>query len=677
MIKSNFQAGLLSLLPFFAFANIEPSELTELSFDELMAIEITSVSKKSEELSQAAAAVYVVTQNEIRRSGATSIPEALRLVPGVDVAQIDPNKWAIGIRGFNGRFANKLLVMIDGRSVYTPTFSGVYWDHLDYLMNDIERIEVIRGPGATLWGANAVNGVINIITKEAADTQGGLLSLAAGNELKGLAGLRQGGEISDQAHVRVYAKGKRLDEGQDLSGQTQENGGDYLQTGFRLDWQHTENQWLTFQGDLYRNDMAQEHMAPEFQSPFGLERLTGEVEVDGGNLGLRWGQLTSLDSELSINLNYDYYDRQELKFSERRDTFDLDLQHQFSLFENHELVWGGGYRRSDSEVTDGHLVSANDPTSSTEIWNLFIQDEILFPTLDLSVTLGVKVEDNTYSDTEIQPNLRASWVPNNQFTLWGAASRSKRTPSLGEADFALNIKTLPPFALDPTNPLPTLIQVQGQPSFDAEQMDAYELGMRWMPTSELAFDLATFYNDYDNLRSYGIGNPGGQMIGGQLFAVMPLELSNNMEGSSSGLELLATWQATENSRFRLGYSLLDVDLKDSQPHFLSGDLISLVEDRSPQHQASIWGSFDLTSALELDIRLFYVDQRPWSLNQLQGVDSNFNGDLRIGWYPMDMLSLSLVGRNLLTSSQQEFLIETWPAPSEIERSVFLKAEVTW
>ncbi|WP_413700486.1 TonB-dependent receptor plug domain-containing protein [Psychromonas sp. KJ10-10] len=272
----------------------------------------------------------MVTDDEIRRSGATNIPEALRLVPGVDVAQIDPNKWAVSIRGFTGRYANKLLVLIDGRSVYTPSFSGVNWEHFDYLMQDIARIEVIRGPGATLWGANAVNGIINIITREAGENPGGLLSVSAGNEYKGV-GIRQGGEISENMQLRAYAKGKRLDESVNTSGQGQDNGGDYLQTGFRLDMQPNDKQSLTFQGDLYRDDLKEEVSLPSFEDPY-FSTVNGDMGAKGGNIGVNWGMLTGLDSEVTAKFNYEYYDHYETLFSETRDTFNVELQQAIFSF---------------------------------------------------------------------------------------------------------------------------------------------------------------------------------------------------------------------------------------------------------------------------------------------------------------------------------------------------------
>ncbi|WP_051303243.1 TonB-dependent receptor plug domain-containing protein [Psychromonas aquimarina] len=674
MRNINYLTALLSLFSCLVLADNETSDLADLDFDELMQIEITSVSKKSEKLSEAAAAVYVVTEHEIRRSGATSIPEALKLVPGVDVAQIDPNKWAVSIRGFNGRLANKLLVLVDGRSVYTPTYSGVYWEYLDYLMADIERIEVIRGPGATLWGMNAVNGVINIITKEAADTQGGRLSLAAGNELRGMAEIRQGFEPAENAQMRVYAKGRSLDESLDLSETDQDNGGDYLQTGMRLDIQHKEDQWLTFQGDLYRDDLRQQHTVPGFESPYTNRVVNGDIDALGGNLGISWGQLRGLDSELSVKFNYDFYDHQDLKYSERRDTVNFELQHQFVPFNDHELVWGAGYRWSRSDAASSSIISIADPVEHSDIWNAFIQDTIRFPEQKLSLTLGTKLERSSYSGTELQPNIRLSWVPDQQLTVWGAVSRAVRTPSRGESEFILNVGSAPPFTLDPSDPLPTMLQIVGNKGFQSEWLDAYELGIRWQPQPVVAVDLAAFYNNYSDLRSYNMGSASTQVIKGETFLVIPLELDNNIHGYSQGLELLTTWQAAPGSRFRLVYSIIDINLQDDAPSASAVNPISTVAGRTSEQLASLWGSFDLSSSLELDLRLYYAGERSWPDST---VSSYIDGDLRLAWRPLSSLELSVSGRNLLDSAKQEFIAEPWSVPSMIERSVFLQGVLTW
>ena len=671
MKRARYFVGLVSLFPLLSQAEVQEQDFFELSFDELTQVEVTSVSKKSEKLSEAAAAVYVVTADDIRRSGATSIPEALRLVPGVDVAQIDPNKWAVSIRGFNGRFANKLLVLIDGRSVYTPTHSGVYWEYLDYLMTDIERIEVIRGPGATLWGANAVNGVINIITREADETPGGSLSVIAGNEHQGF-GVRQGGALSENTQMRAYVKGKHLDESVNSTGDGQDNGGDYLQTGFRLDAQPNDKQWWTLQGDLYRDYLGEEHNVPNLDTD-GITDLTKivneDVDTKGGNLSSHWGMLTGWDSELTTRLSFDFYDHDDFKYSEDRQTVNLELQHGFSPLKDHDLVWGGGYRWSKNKMDYSALVYGGSDTAYSNIWNLFIQDTLSFPDYNINLILGAKLEGYSYVDTELQPNVRISWLPNEQLTWWASISRAMRTPSQWEREITID------YDLYYNNEVgPLLIDVVGNNDFESEQLDAYELGFRWSPMPELSIDIATFYNRYKNLLSYDTSS----FTPDYPYSVIDLDLSNNVQGYSTGLELLTTWQATPHSRFRFVYSLLEVNLEDTKSNDFSVTLLSMMADRSPKHQVSLWSSYDLSESVETDFRLYYTSQRNWETDVSNPIiDATIDADLRIGWQATKSLTLSIVGRNLLHANSQQFQAEGWPSASYLERSIFIKGVLSW
>ncbi|WED24707.1 TonB-dependent receptor plug domain-containing protein [Vibrio sp. JC009] len=667
--------GIICFLPLGIAANSFAQDFTDLSFDELMEIEVTSVSKRAEKLSQAAAAVHVVTQTEIRRSGATSIPEALRLVPGVYAAQIDSNKWSIGVRGFGGRLANKLLVMIDGRSIYTPTYSGVYWENHDYVMADIERIEVIRGPGATLWGTNAVNGVINIITKGSCDTHGGQARVAYGNELQGLVSVRQGGNLNGTTHLKVYAKGKQLDSASSASGDSQQNDGEYLRSGFRLDHHGFRDASLTVNGDLYKTDIDQELNIPLYESPFGFELNQSKMKTEGGNLQARWVQHTGLDSEFSVNVWYDFYNREEIRYDEQLDTLDLSFQHQLVPADNHEVVWGGGYRWGRNVLENGAWISVDDSKSIYGIWNLFAQDTIRFPDQDLSFTLGTKIEGNSYSDVEVQPNIRVSWVPDDDMTVWGAIARASRIPSRGETDTVLSMAAYPPGS---ASPLPVFMQVSGSDDYESEHLIAYEAGIRWQPVEKVAMDLALFYNDYSNLRSYTYDGYELTSINGQPFLRAPLYFVNNIEGYSYGGELSTTWYATENAKYQFSYSFIDIHLEDTDPNEFSDIVISMDEDRVPQHQLSLWASYNLTPDWELDVRLFYNDEQPWKFNGYDyTVDAYTDMDLRIGWQINEWLNTALTGRNLLQDHHLEYMEGTWRRASELERSVYADISVSW
>ncbi|HEY2737950.1 MAG TPA: TonB-dependent receptor, partial [Thermoanaerobaculia bacterium] len=395
---------------------VDPAELKNLSIEELMQLDVTSVSRRSERLSQAAAAIAVITQEDLRRSGVTNLPDALRLVNSLFVGRSSQRDWAITARGFAITTANKLLVLIDGRSIYTPLFSGTFWDVQDTLLEDVDRIEVIRGPGATLWGANAVNGIINIITKRAADTQGGLAVAGAGHPLeRGFGALRYGGTVGESGHYRVYGKG--FDRGPlELAGGASADDPMHMgQGGFRTDWGEGKADAFTLQGDAYDGRIGQ--------------ALGGDTRVDGGNLLGRWSRHVAAGSDLDLQL---YWDRTHRlipeTFEEHRDTFDLDLQNHLRVGERHDVVWGFGLRRTQDEVINSAAVAFLPSRQSQDLYSVFAQDEIGLRD-DLHLTAGAKLEHNSYTGFELQPNVRMTWVLNDRRTVWGAVSRAVRTPT--------------------------------------------------------------------------------------------------------------------------------------------------------------------------------------------------------------------------------------------------------
>ena len=417
--------------------------IIDLNLQDLLALEVTSAAKKKQSLNETAAAVFVITREDIRRSGVTSIAEALRMVPGIQVASLDANKWAISSRGFNAQFANKLLVLLDGRSVYTPSFSGVYWDAQDTLLEDIERIEVIRGPGATLWGANAVNGVINIITRPAIDTRGTLAVAGAGNEEQ-FAHLRHGFELGDDAAGRYYLKAKQTEASHapDLAADA---GDDWqsLRGGFRFDFDTSRGDNWTVQGDIYENDLNQilqqdwldptdpANNPPDPASPYLARNIVDEAASRGYNLLLHWQRETAT-SRYSVQGYIDHSYRSEHYITQQIDTVDLEFQHNYRGIDGHDLVWGLGYRRLRYHVDSSFSVAIENPGSQTaDLINGFIQDEISLNDR-LHLTLGTKLEHNDYTGDEIQPNLRLAWQHSPGQTVWGALSRAVRTPSAVE-----------------------------------------------------------------------------------------------------------------------------------------------------------------------------------------------------------------------------------------------------
>lgn len=417
----------------------------DLPLEDLLSLEVTSVSKKRQPLSEAPAAIYVITQDDIKRSGVTSIPEALRMAPGVQVTRINSNKWAVSSRGFNGQMSNKLLLLIDGRSVYTPAFSGVYWDVQDTFMDDIERIEVIRGPGATLWGANAVNGIINVITKSAGNTQGGLLTLGAGSEEKGFAGFRYGASLGDHSQGRFYLKAFDRDGFSDLA--TGTDAGDQWKSyraGFRIDGgASTEDGW-TFQGDIYHTDENQ-YVASQWVStpPFNLPD-DDNFNTTGWNLLTRWNHHLSDRSSMTLQLYYDHAERDELILGQTHDTFDLDFQHNLMLGNRHDVIWGFGYRAVKDDFDNTFAVSLSPDSRTNHLISAFVQDQIELVPDRFHLTVGSKIEHNDYTGFEVQPSVKMLWTPHERHTLWGSVSRAVRTPSRVEASGQVVIVGIPP-----------------------------------------------------------------------------------------------------------------------------------------------------------------------------------------------------------------------------------------
>ncbi len=448
-------AALVAVAPYAAAGAETPADVdfTALSLEELMDVEVTSVSKRPQRLADAAAAIFVITQEDIRRPGATNIPELLRMVPGVEVARIDANKWAVSVRGFNARFSNKLLVLIDGRSVYSPLFSSVFWDIHDLVLEDIERIEVIRGPGATMWGANAVNGVINIITRSAKDTQGALLSGGGGTEQRAFGTARYGGRIGDNLYYRGYVKAAKLDDGALASGDDGADGFHQSRSGFRLDWEPRDEDTLTLAGDLYRLDNGTTDAShPLFVPPY-LSTWDDRGKAEGGSILANWSRHLSADAGLCGSA----------------DVIEADLQHDFSPLSGHRLVWGLGYRYTHT-ASDSTLYMRPSPANRSEsLFSAFVQDEISLITDQLSLTLGSKFEHNDASGFEVQPTARLLWTPSPNHSLWAAVSRAVRTPSVSERDADLTAVVIPPGTPENPGPLPVEVALVGNDAIDSEE----------------------------------------------------------------------------------------------------------------------------------------------------------------------------------------------------------------
>jgi len=665
-------AGFLSMILLLFWANSanaagqQPADLTDLSLEELMHIEITSVSKKPERLADAAAAIFVITQEDIRRSGVMSIPEALRMVPGLQVARIDANKWAISSRGFNSRFANKLLVLMDGRTVYDPVFSGVFWDVQDTMLEDIDRIEVIRGPGATLWGANAVNGVINIITKSSKDTQGVLLSGGAGTEERGFGNARFGGKIREKGSYRVYAKYFDRDESVNAQGDATADDWRMSRAGFRTDWNLSHSDDFTFQGDIYDGETGQQAEFPTFSPPY-TETAKGDTQLSGGNLLTRWQHTFSETSDMSLQFYYDRTEREQLVGSQDRDTLDIDLQHRFAWGSFQEIIWGLGYRYTHDDISVRFPPIDMDPDSQeNNLFSAFIQDEITVLENRLRLILGSKFEHNDYTGFEIQPSGRIVWTPHEDHTLWTAVSRAVRTPSRQENDVEFIQSVIPPGVPENPGPLPAAVAIFGNDDLESEELVALELGYRVQASNRLSFDFTAFYNIYNNLFTTVPDTPFMRMSSPPPYVVIPLSFANKMDGETYGMEVAAKWRPLDWWQLHLSYTFLKMDLDVED-----GAIDPEDEGDNPEQQASVRSSMDLPWDLELDLWLRYVD----SLSEPR-VPSYTTLDVRLGWQPLGNLEISIVGQNLLGSPHAEFIDEQLLSePTEIERSVYGK--ITW
>jgi len=630
--------------------------LKHLSIEQLMDIEVTSVSRAPEALSSAAAAVSVITNEDIRRSGATTIPETLRGVPGLHVARRNSNSWAVSSRAFSSINSEKLLVLSDTRSIYTPLVSGVQWDIQDYLMEDIERIEVIRGPGASLWGSNAVNGVINITTKHARSTQGTFFSAIAGTEeLAGLAA-RYGGTFGESGFFRVFGQYSDRDSSFKPGSATSD---DWRigHGGFRADWDVTSSDALTLQADVYQANVGQ--FGPAINI-IGRPGPTGDLEAhdSGGNVLGRWRRQLGGGSELQVRAYFDSTQRNDPSFHDDLQTFDLELQHRYLPSVRHEIVWGLDYRYTDSS-TRGKGVFALDPEESRDqLISGFAQDQFAISDA-LRLTVGTKLEHNDFSGFEIQPTVRIAWDVAPGKNAWAAVSRAVRVPSRLERDIAIEIT--PPGS----NPRAVLL---GNDDFDAEELLAYELGYRWQPLPVLGLDLALFHNRYEGLASLELGTP--TLDPGTGVVTVPIINVNLTDARSQGAELLATFSPRDDWRLVASYSYIYLDM---QPHGTDANRGVFLEGSTPRQQFSLRSLLDLPGGLQLDAQFRYsakLDRMP-ELPSGEGIDAYSELDLRLAWQASEQLELSLVGQNLLHDQHLEF--GTPETRGEIERSVYGKA----
>ncbi len=636
----------------YAAPEMEPSELLNLSLEQLSNIEVTSVSKKAEKETEAAAAIYVITQEDIKRSGATAIPELLRMVPGITVTRAGSHDWTVTSRGSNDQFSNKLLVLMDGRTIYSHLFSGVIWEVQDTMLEDIDRIEVIRGPGATLWGANAVNGVINIITKSAKDTQGGLAVASAGNQVRGIGSMRYGGKLAEESHIRTYAKYTDYNSEFRPNGSSANDNWHKSQAGFRSDSKIMDGDKLNIQGDIYSIDEDINYTIPDLTSGTYSTPAEG-AKASGGNIMAKWERKTSKDSQISLQAYFDNTFYKTSFFNDETNTFDVDFQQVWTGWSGQEIVWGGGYRFINSKNDPSSAQYALIPSNRNDnLLSAFVQDKFTLIPSEVFLTLGSKFEHNSYTGVEVQPSARLSWLAADNQTVWASVSRAVHTPSPGTNSVQQSLVIVPPSM---AVPIPTVLSLVGNTSLDSEELTAYELGYRIQPTKSLALDAAAFYNDYDKIFN---GNLGTAVVPGA-YVFQPVLAENTNSARSMGAELSAKWNVSNQWQMAGSYSYISLvfDSKSSIGYSFVG--------KHPKHQFNMRSTYLFPYNIEMTNALYFVDD----LSGV-GVPGYHRFDTRFSYEVTKGLEVSLVGQNLFDDRHQEFSPFFYKSAAEIGRSVY-------
>ncbi|WP_461536908.1 TonB-dependent receptor plug domain-containing protein [Spongorhabdus nitratireducens] len=684
-------------------AETADDDFFEYSLQELIALDIpdvTSVSRKQQRQMDSAAAIYVVTDEDIRRSGVTTIPDALRMVPGLQVAKLNANTWSVSSRGFNYVFANKLLVLIDGRTIYSPMFSGVNWDVQDTMLEDIDRIEVIRGPGAALWGSNAVNGVINIITKKAADTQGSLISAGGGSEEKAFGAYRYGGTFGSdrtEGFYRVYVKTFNRDGNANADGSDARDDWKMDRAGFKAEWKTDDDTSWSFQGDIYEGTTRPALMIfDENQPAKGVQTFTDQDrDQKGGNLIGNWKFAPSDTSDYSIRAVYDNYQNFDYRITEKRDTFEIEFQHYAKLWGSHDLVWGLSYRGTWYEVSDMRHITLYDKNKMDkhrfdQLYSAFIQDDITL-TPDWTLTLSSRLEHNDYTGYEFQPNARIAWKATENRTFWAAVSRAVKTPSVSE--HAVETKGITFYRVG-TLPIPTMFSIKGNDDVKSEKLTAFELGYRELFADNLRIDITGFYNEYKDLIQYigsnqcvfnnAIAFPYPDTANPPLtvtactnnplnpaYLDFPTTFNNNLEAKTYGLEFAADWQVNEWWKLQVNYSWLQVDAKRPKNGTIPQENENLIEDLSAHNVANLRSSMNLPNGWYFDAWVRYID----NLKNAR-VKANTALDLRIAKQINENIEVSLVGQNIFENRRQEFTESfTGIVPTQIEESWY--AQIRW
>jgi iron complex outermembrane receptor protein len=640
-----------------ASAQTTTEEMKRMSLADLLQLDVTTVNRGPEPIGRVPAAIHVITQDDIRRSGALSIPEALRLAPGMQVARIDAGTWSIGMRGFADRLARSMLVLIDGRAVYSPLFAGTYWETQDVLLEDVDRIEVIRGPGGTLWGANAVNGIINIITRTAGATQGALATAGGGNQDRGFVGARYGGSAGTAWNYRIYGKG------QDRAAEFHPDDLDYdgfsmAQGGFRADWTPAADRVVTIQGDVYSGTLGSRPTVTTYSPPYAVTE-NRDSPLSGANLLARWSRPLAGRGRFQLQAFYNRTNRDEVPVGEDRDTADVDFQHTPPAAGRHQLVWGLGYRVTSGRIDAIAPTAFEPPTRTDSLYSGFVQDEIRLLPDRLQLVLGAKLEHNNYSGVEFQPGVRLAYLPDPDDTLWFAVTRAVRVPSRVETDYTTSSLL--------NASIPYFVRLQPNPDFTPERLVAYEAGYRVRPDSRFYLSFAGFYNSLDDVLSAEILTPFAEPAPDPVRLIAPVTFGNGLEGDSYGAEVSADVRPSRWWRWTASYSYVRIQLS-KQPGSQDGSQERRNEGLSPRHQLQAQTSFDLPGHWSLDGLARYVSDLPAG-----PIPSYATVDARLAWQVTPRLELALVGQDLAQAEHVE-----WTSSGGnigIQRSAYVK--ITW
>lgn len=656
-------------------------EIADLELEELLQLEVVSASRKLEPVSETASAVYVVTQDDLRRSGATSIPEALRSVPGLQVFRTGANQWAVSSRGFNGIYANKLLVLIDGRSVFNPLFSGVYWDVQDTPLEDVERIEIVRGPGGALWGTNAVNGVINVITKSSRETEGTALSVGGGTRAtSGLHTLRTTDEIGNGMTVRAYAKYWDQNNQLDL-GNGQTNEWNQTRGGFRMDGGVPEGTSWSLAGDIYRGANFRNLLLPDYAT-LGTVEVAHQERVEGGHILGRWERPRGNAASSAVQAYYDRNVRETAIQDEISDVFDVELQQRERLFSRNDLVVGGGVRHIIHRLDPSSLVRVDDPQRTLEVFSAYAQNELAVTPEALRLTVGLKGEWNEFTQLEMQPSVRALWKLDSGRSIWGSAARAVASPSRYRNEMGLDV------AGATLNGMPALIAIESNPGLQSESVDAVELGFRTRLTEHSTFDLALFSNQYHELIALRAQETELQFLGAMPYLRVPQKWENSGTAHAVGGEaVLDLWFHHRFKRLQLSYSHLEMDY-DIAEVGATAPVPLYLERSSPRHQAFATGTVGLGRRLEAQGTLRFrsrIEETQLAdlRDAFRATEADFafpslaaaaTCDLGITWNVLPALDVNFVALDLFERDEPEFIdFDFGEASTPVRRSFFLKA----